>query len=180
MSNCKNESMEVWEQRYPVRFNRYELIHDSAGPGMWRGGLGVTRELQLLLPTVLTANADRHRLPPPGLLGGGDGSVNRFSIIRDGRDRTFSELFDTPSPSKFTNIQVQAGDVLAVTQGGGGGYGDPLQRDPDMVSRDVKDGYVSADRVAAAYGVVLGAGDGRADQSATTQLRMQQRKAVQP
>ena len=67
-----------------------------------------------------------------------------------------------------------------MTQGGGGGYGDPLQRDPDMVSRDVKDGYVSADRVAAAYGVVLGAGDGRADQPATTQLRMQQRKAVQP
>jgi N-methylhydantoinase B len=180
MSNCKNESMEVWEQRYPVRFRRYELIHDSAGPGRWRGGLGVTRELELLLPTVLTANADRHRLPPPGLLGGGDGSVNRFSIIRDGQDRTFSELFDTPSPSKFTNIQVQAGDVLAVTQGGGGGYGDPLERDPELVSRDVKDGYISAERVATTYGVVLGAADGRADQPATEQLRTERRREVQP
>jgi N-methylhydantoinase B/oxoprolinase/acetone carboxylase alpha subunit len=140
----------------------------------------VTRELELLLPTVLTANADRHRLPPPGLFGGGDGTVNRFSIIRDGQDRTFSELFGTPSPSKFTNVQVQVGDILAVTQGGGAAYGDPLERDPELVARDVKDGYISAERAHAAYGVVIDAPVSWADPSATRELRTERHEELQP
>jgi N-methylhydantoinase B len=155
MANCKNESMEVWEQRYPVRFRRYELVEDSGGPGTWRGGLGTTRHLELMLPTTLTANADRHVLPPTGLFGGGTGAVNRFSIIRDSRDKTFKEWFKIPSPSKFSNIRTRVGDVLAVTQGGGGGYGDPLERDPHRVAADVIDGYVSQRRARADYGVIL-------------------------
>jgi N-methylhydantoinase B/oxoprolinase/acetone carboxylase alpha subunit len=155
MANCKNESMEVWEQRYPVRFLRYELVEDSGGPGTWRGGLGTTRHLELMLPTTLTANADRHVLPPTGLFGGGTGAVNRFSIIRDSRDKTFKEWFKIPSPSKFSNIRTRVGDVLAVTQGGGGGYGDPLERDPHRVAADVIDGYVSQRRARVDYGVIL-------------------------
>jgi len=171
MANCKNESMEVWEQRYPVRFHRYELVQDSAGPGKWRGGLGVTRELEMMLPTALTANADRHVLPPNGVFGGSAGSVNRFSIVRDGRDRTFSEWFNTPSPSKFSNIQTRVGDILAVTQGGGGGYGDPLQRDPDLVAADVMDGYVSPERARVDYGVILDRATLQLDLAATTRER---------
>ena len=151
MANCKNESMEVWEQRYPVRFRRYELVEDSGGPGTWRGGLGTTRHLELTLPATLTANADRHVLPPTGLFGGGIGSVNRFSIIRNGRDKTFKEWFNIPSPSKFSNMPTRVGDVLAVTQGGGG-YGDPLKRDPDLVAADAMDGYVSVQRARTDYG----------------------------
>jgi N-methylhydantoinase B len=180
MSNCKNESMEVWEQRYPVRFLRYELVPDSAGAGKWRGGLGVTRHLELLLPTVLTANADRHVLPPPGLFGGCEGMVNRFSIIRDGQDRTFKEWFGTPSRSKFSNVQAAVGDVLAVTQGGGGGYGDPLERDPALVARDLRDEYVSPERARTDYGVAVDPVKFEVDPLVTNQVRLELRATRRP
>jgi N-methylhydantoinase B len=180
MSNCKNESMEVWEQRYPVRFLRYELVPDSAGAGKWRGGLGVTRHLALLLPTVLTANADRHVLPPPGLFGGCEGMVNRFSIIRDGQDRTFKEWFGTPSRSKFSNVQAAVGDVLAVTQGGGGGYGDPLERDPALVARDLRDEYISPERARTDYGVAVDPANCEVDPLVTNQLRLELRANRRP
>lgn len=170
MSNCKNESMEVWEQRYPVRFQRYELVPDSGGAGEWRGGLGVTRELEIMLPTVLTAIADRHVVAPPGLFGGKPGMVNRFSLIRDGHDRTFSEWFGFPSPSKFSNVPTDVGDVLTVTQGGGGGYGDPLKRAPAQVAADVLEDYVSPDRALSDYGVVIDK-DGTLDLAATERER---------
>jgi N-methylhydantoinase B len=179
MSNCKNESMEVWEQRYPLRFLRYELVQDSGGAGKWRGGLGVTRHLELLAPTVLTANADRHILPPPGLFDGKEGAVNHFSIVRDGRDRTFKEWFGTPSPSKFSNMAIGVGDVLAVTQGGGGGYGDPLERDPELVAADVLNGYVSRERAQSDYGVVLHPTTGEVDASTTNHVRAERRESHQ-
>jgi N-methylhydantoinase B len=182
MANCKNESMEVWEQRYPLRFRRYELVDDSGGPGAWRGGLGTTRHLELTLPTQITANADRHVTPPPGLFGGGDGAANRFGVIRDEKDQTFKEWFGIPSSSKFSNMPLRAGDVLVVTQGGGGGYGDPLLRDPALVAADVRDGYVSLRRVLKDYGVVFN-DDGRTIDVAATEneraMRVRERRAVQ-
>ena len=178
MANCKNESMEVWEQRYPVRFLGYELVKDSAGPGKWRGGLGVARYLKLLLPTVLTANADRHVIPPSGFFGGSEGTVNRFTITRAGRELTFRELFGTASLSKFANLQAQEGDVLNVTQGGGAGYGDPLERDPSLVASDVRNGYASLERARADYGVVLSPGANEADVLATNRLRVERREAA--
>ena len=179
MANCKNELMEVWEQRYPVRFRRYELVEDSGGPGTWRGGLGTTRHLELTLPATLTANADRHVLPPTGLFGGGTGSVNRFSIIRDGRDKTFKEWFNIPSSSKFSNMPTRVGDVLAVTQGGGGGYGDPLKRDPDLVASDVMDGYVSVQRARTDYGVIVDVDARRVDVAATAREREERKRQHQ-
>ena len=177
MSNCKNELMEVWEQRYPVRFQRYELVEDFGGAGKWRGGLGVTRHLEMLRPTVLTANADRHVLPPPGFFGGRDGTVNRFSILRGCQDRTFKEWFGTPSTSKFSNMLAQVGDVLAVTQGGGGGgYGDPLERAPERVASDVRNGYVSYERARRDYGVVVDPNLGQIDAPATERERGERRK----
>lgn len=174
MANCKNESMEVWEQRYPVRLRCYQLVENSAGPGRWRGGLGVTRQLEMLLPTTQTANADRHIVPPPGFFRGSNGTLNRFGMIRDGRDRTFQEVFGTPSPSKFSNLQAQQGDMLAVTQGGGAGYGDPLEREPALVAADVKQGYVSTERARSDYAVVLDQ-NGGLDLPATQELRAQLR-----
>ena len=182
MANCKNESMEVWEQRYPLRFRRYELVDDSGGPGAWRGGLGTTRHLELTLPTQITANADRHVTPPPGLFGGGDGAANRFGVIRDEKDQTFKEWFGIPSSSKFSNMPLRAGDVLVVTQGGGGGYGDPLLRDPALVAADVRDGYVSLRRALKDYGVVFN-DDGRTIDVAATEneraMRVRERRTVQ-
>jgi N-methylhydantoinase B/oxoprolinase/acetone carboxylase alpha subunit len=110
-------------------------------------------------------------LPPTGLFGGGTGAVNRFSIIRDGQDKTFKEWFNIPSPSKFSNIAARVGDVLAVTQGGGGGYGDPLERDPHLVAADVVDGYVSPEHARTDYGVILDATARKVDAAATAQER---------
>ena len=143
----------------------------TARRGTWRGGLGVTRHLEMMLPTVLTANADRHILPPTGLFGGGTGAVNRFSIIRDGENRTFKQWFDIPSPSKFSNMATRAGDILTVTQGGGGGYGDPLLRDPALVAADVLDGYVSLEHARTDYGVILDPETRQVDASATERER---------
>lgn len=171
MANCKNESMEVWEQRYPVRFRKYELVEDSGGPGTWRGGLGTTRHFELTSPSVITAIADRHILPPTGLFGGSPGMRNRFSIVRNDQDRTIKEWFNTPSPSKFSNLPTRAGDVLALTQGGGGGYGDPLLRDPMLVAADVLNGYVSAERARTDYGVVVDPYTHAADLDATKRER---------
>jgi N-methylhydantoinase B/oxoprolinase/acetone carboxylase alpha subunit len=178
MSNCKNESMEIWEQRYPVRFHRYEMLPDSGGPGKWRGGLGVTRHLEMVLPASLTANADRHVIPGPGIFDGRDGAPNRFAVLRDGQEKTFKELFGTFSLSKFSNVQASAGDVLAVTQGGGGGYGDPLDRDPALVAHDVRNGYVSAERARQEYGVVLDSESGEVMGPETERQRSELRGAV--
>lgn len=169
-ANGKNESMEVWEQRYPVQFEAYRLVQDSAGPGTWRGGLGCARHLRLLQPTSLTANADRHVLPPPGFFGGNDGTVSGFFIEREGVPRSFTELFGTASPSKFSNVQADAGDILIVQQGGGAGYGDPRDRIPDLVAGDVAEGYVSLESAERDYAVALNR-DGAVDQRRTSALR---------
>jgi N-methylhydantoinase B len=171
LANCKNESMEVWERRYPVRFRRYELVQNSGGPGAWRGGLGVTRHLELTLPAAITANADRHVLPPNGLFGGCAGSVNRFSVIRGREDKTFKERFGIPSTSKFSNVPLVQGDVVAITQAGGGGYGDPLARNPQLVADDVLAGYVSLERARLDYGVLLEPVTFAVDVAATTRER---------
>src|SRR5262249_19354577 len=116
-------------------------------------------------------NAGRDVLAATGLFGGGGGSVNRFSIIRDGDDRTFKEWFNIPSSSKFSNMPTRVGDVLAVTQGGGGGYGDPFDRDPELVAADVVDGYVSLKRAQTDYGVMLDPAAQTVNQAATARER---------
>lgn len=170
MGNCKNESMEVWEQRYPVRFRSYGMITDSAGPGRQRGGLGSARRIELIEPTSLTANADRHRIAGPGFFGGQSGQTNGFFIERDGERHSFTELFGTLSPSKFSNVQAMTGDVLVVQQGGGAGYGDPVDRDERAVARDVRLGYVSVAAARSQYGVVCNE-DGDLDAGTTERLR---------
>lgn len=154
-ANAKNESMEVWEARYPVQFEGYEMIPDSSGAGRNRGGLGVSRRLKVLLPTSITGCADRHRIGPWGLEGGGRGLPNRFSVVREGQEFDLPTLFGTLSPGKFSLLPLEPGDILSVAQAGGGGYGDPLDRDPEAVGRDVMNGYVSKGAAREVYGVVL-------------------------
>ena len=108
--------------------------------------------------------------------------MNRFGVIRDGKDRTFKDWFGIPSSSKFSNMPLLAGDVLVVTQGGGGGYGDPLSRNPALVAADVRDGYVSPRRALEDYGVVFD-DDGRTVDVGGTEkeraTRLRDRSAIQ-
>ncbi len=174
MANCKNESMEVWETRYPVEFVEYTMLTDSGGPGKFRGGLGAVRRLKLLADTFVTGCADRHEVPPWGLHDGRPGLPNRFRLTRDGVERSLQEVFALPSPSKFTNLLLARGDILSITQGGGGGYGNPLERDPERVRWDIFNEYVSAEKAEAEYGIRLDAA-GRVDVAATDALRRQRR-----
>ena len=171
MGNCKTESMEIWEARYPVRFEQYGLVTDSAGAGRFRGGLGVKRHLRQLVDTTVSACADRHRIPPWGLDSGKEGTPNSFSLIRDGEEWDFPSLFNTRSPAKFSLIPLKTGDIVSVSQGGGGGYGDPLERDPKQVEWDVLNGYVSPEGAREEYGVWVDPETGVADPGKTRELR---------
>jgi N-methylhydantoinase B/oxoprolinase/acetone carboxylase alpha subunit len=144
MGNSRNESMETWEARYPVEYLGYRLIPDSGGAGRFRGGLGTERRLRLLADTRVSGISDHHRVGARGSAGGRPGLPNRFLVERGGISRPIEELYDLPSPSKFSNLQLQRGDVFVSIQGGGGGFGDPRDRDPALLSEDVADGYVSA------------------------------------
>lgn len=174
-ANSKNESMEVWEARYPVQFERYEMIQDSGGAGRFRGGLGASRQLRVNLPTLITGCADRHRIGPWGLGGGSDGLPNRFSVVRDGRDYDLPALFGTRSPAKFSLLPLEPGDILDVSEAGGGGYGDPFERDPELVRLDVRDSYVSANAAHDLYGVALTSA-GEVDVKLTEKLRSKLRE----
>jgi len=139
-----NQPIEVWEHKYPLLVERYALIPDSGGAGTHRGGLGTVHELRLLWDHYLSGIADRHRIPPWGLAGGQPGKPNRWCLRRDGHEEELQKVFDLPSPSKFYNVRLRAGDVLVIYTGGGGGYGPAAVRSPAAIERDLREGYTTA------------------------------------
>ena len=152
MANSKNESMEVWETRYPLEHLSFRLIEDSGGAGRWRGGLGTERRIRVLEPTRLSGISDHHFTGAHGLMGAGEGLPNGFAVERNGERATLQELFQLRSPSKFANLPLLAGDVFVSVQGGGGGYGDPSERDVEAVCDDVREGYVTVEEATRLYG----------------------------
>ena len=119
---------------------------------------------------------DRHETGAWGLFGGQQGRPGALRIRRDGDDswRTFSEAFGTVSPNKFADIRVQGGDRIEIVSPGGGGYGPPAERDPELVCEEVRDGVLGPDQAREVYGVVLARdadGGWRVDAPATAQLR---------
>jgi N-methylhydantoinase B len=137
-----NQPIEVWEHKYPVLVERYALVPGSGGDGAQRGGLGTVHEIRLLADHFLSGLGDRHRVSPWGIAGGKDGRANRWSLRRNGETRTLQSLFNLPSPSKFYNVPLKAGDVLVIETGGGGGFGDPRGRSRAAIERDRRDGYI--------------------------------------
>lgn len=159
------QPIEAVEQLYPVRVERLALREDSGGPGRWRGGLGLTREVRVLCAGArLSVLAEKAVLPPFGVCGGAAGEPNRFRVRRDG-----DVIEPSPLPGKVGSYPLRVGDVVLIETSGGGGFGDPLERDPDRVMADVAEGYVSAAAGEARYGVV--AREGAADVTATCRRR---------
>jgi len=162
--NCRNTPVEVFETRYPAfRIESFRLVADSGGPGEFRGGLGGERVFTVTVPEVtVSALLNRMKTEPWGVLGGGEGAVGGLWVRRVGAAdwRTFVEEFGTQSPSKFSGVTLRAGDQVRILMPGGGGYGDPLQRDRDQVRRDVAEGFVSAGAAREAYGLGDGAARG--------------------
>lgn len=146
-SNCRNTPVEVFEHRYPLLTLDYGLVPDSGGPGRHRGGLATYRTLRVMAGEVtFSALFDRCKIAPHGLRGGGDGMGAEILVRRTGERefRRFDEVFGLPSPTKFTNVVLRRGDELRYRTAGGGGYGPPEERDPELVALDVLEGYVSA------------------------------------
>jgi len=164
MTNTRNTPVEVIEIAYPLRVEKYGLVPNTDGPGRYRGGLGLTREMIVLdhAPTM-TQGSDRLKLHPWGLHGGlAGGSVSSFIEAPDGSRK--------PLPSKVTRV-VAPGTRIALRTAGAGGYGDPKKRDPQKVRRDVREGYIDARRARQQYGVVIDADSGEVDRQATDALR---------
>jgi N-methylhydantoinase B len=145
------QSAEVIEAQCPLRVEYYGLRDGSCGDGAFRGGLGMRREIKVLSDTAsLSVLSDKNIIPPFGVAGGGSGAPNRFTVVRDG-----VVVEPSPMPGKVAGFEMQVGDVVRMESSGGGGYGDPLERDPSRVAEDVAHGYIAAADAETRYGVRL-------------------------
>ena len=159
-TNVPNEFLERY---FPMRITRYTSIPDSGGAGVNRGGNGILMTYEFLNKGSISIHDDRWFTYPWGVNGGKPG-MRSTKILRR-KDGTESVL-----ASKCDNIEVEAGDTLDFITWGGGGWGNPLERDPDLVALEVKRGLVTVEGAKANYGVVLVA-DGSVDTAATDAAR---------
>jgi N-methylhydantoinase B/oxoprolinase/acetone carboxylase alpha subunit len=144
MANCTNESVEIWEHRYPLLFEEFSLIPDSGGRGRFRGGLGIRKRMRMLSRTLISSTADRQRLGPWGIDSGERGQPNRYAIVdRDGRVSSVKDRFGLSSNSKFANLPLLSGEQLIIDAAGGGGYGRLEERDPELLAHDIAFGFVT-------------------------------------
>lgn len=148
-ANGANTPVEIFESDTPLIIERRELIPDSGGPGKMKGGLGQREVFKVpddeyapIPPVNLGIQAGRHILPPEGLFGGKPGAKAQF-------------LVNGVSGNPFGLTQLKAGDVVIIDSAGGGGYGNPYERDPEMVENDVIEGYVTPERAKEDYGVII-------------------------
>jgi N-methylhydantoinase B len=168
----KNYPAEFLEMVFPMRLRRYALHRDSGGPGLWRGGCGVVREVELLADEAVVAlRQDNVLFPPAGVNGGHAGRPGR-AVVNPGRsdERRLASMSDG-------NV-LKRGDVLRLETSGGGGWGNPLDRPLERVRRDVAGGFVSAESARTDYGVVIDAATGGVDVPASEHLRAEMRRPV--
>ncbi len=160
----ENIPTEYLESYYPMLIESYASIADTGGPGKHRGGNGVEKIYLLLEAGEVSIHDDRHASQPWGILGGKSGAVSSKLLIRE--DGTREAL-----PSKIDNVKVRSGDRIVFRTAGGGGWGDPLEREAKRVRNDVARRLMTPAAAREQYGVVL-SGDGfELDQKATGELR---------
>jgi N-methylhydantoinase B len=138
--------MELQESMYPYRYEELALRGDSGGAGRHRGGLGFRKRYRILAPCKLWTNFDRIECPPWGVRGGLSGKSGQVQVFRKGA--TEPEIV-----YKIDGMALDAGDIVIVESGGGGGYGDPRERPVDAVALDVRRGFVSEESALHDYGV---------------------------
>lgn len=141
----KDVPIEVEETRYAVYVHRYGIRQDSGGPGQWRGGTGVERVYELETDKAkLTLWFERAETPAWGLFGGQSGMAPEV-IVNEGTTHERRML-------KVSGYPIQRGDIVTTRTGGGGGYGNPRDRNPEAVRTDIADGYVSKAHAQESYG----------------------------
>ena len=162
----KTQPIEVLEQYYPVLFHEYSLRESSGGAGEKRGGFGVNYTVELLRGEAQASFVmDHGRVGPQGALGGQDGLPNAVTVYRNGEKYVPEHL------SKDQDIPIAPGDVVAVGTPGGGGFGDPRKRPPELVLQDVRRGYYTIEEARDMFGVVLSSDLTSVDGPATHALR---------
>jgi N-methylhydantoinase B len=168
-ANGANTPVEIFESDTPLIIEKRELLTDSGGAGKMKGGLGRREIFKIpndeyapMPPVNLGIQSGRYRYPPEGLFDGRRGAKAQFLV--SGRPG-----------NPFGLTRMNPGDVIVIDVAGGGGYGDPLDRDPEMVQEDVIQGYVSLEKAKEDYGVVIDTGTLMVDTAATEELRRSMR-----
>lgn len=147
MSNTSNLPIESMEVEFPYMVERYELVTDSGGPGKYRGGLSMSKDIRVLgHDSEFTIKADRQKVPPYGLFGGKPGLPGLITIYPD------TDEARTVDSKKSGNL-LKANGVLRCQMPGAGGYGNPLERSRELLIRDLEEGYVSPESAMRDYGM---------------------------
>lgn len=142
------DSIELDELKYPIQFRSFRIATDSGGPGRRRGAVSTTVEFgPRFAPMTAAFNIDGHERPARGARGGGDGSVGNAYLVSGGGRRERTE--------NMAQIELAPGELLYGEHGGGGGYGDPAERETEKVLHDYLEGYISIDAARDVYGVVF-------------------------
>jgi len=151
MANVRNNPIEDLGMHLPLICDRYELRDDQPpGAGEHRGGIGVVRAQRFLTNGMITHECDRHEDQPWGIFGGSGGATGKIDIYN------VSNKDDRKSmPAKFSGIAVNKGDVVEISIPNGGGYGSPLNRDPEKIREDILDEFYSREHAHEVYGVVI-------------------------
>ena len=168
-SNAKIAPIEIIEAEFATRVRRFELIPDSGGPGKFRGGLGFVREYEVLDNDArFSLRSTKHSVAPKGIDGGSNGKPG-LCTLNPGTDQA------RVIPSRYSDHVMHPGEVFSLDTPGGGGLGSPLEREPQRVLNDVRNGYVTQQRAREAYGVAIDAADGDfiLNDAQTRQLRNQ-------
>ena len=169
----ENIPTEYLESYYPMLIENYRTVLDTGGAGLHRGGNGAEKIYHLLEDGDISIHDDRHLTQPWGILGGKPGACSeKWLLKRDGGRE--------PLPSKVDNVKVRSGDRIVFRTAGGGGWGDPLERDPIKVRNDVARRLLSAEAARENYGVALGGAPVEVDAKATQDLRESMKRNRKP
>lgn len=159
---CSNNPIEILETKAPMFIERYGLLQDSGGPGRHRGGLGIGRAYRFLAPSNALTLVKKTKTDPWGMAGGSDGEAGHV-ILRPGTENE--------ETTGMVYAHMQPGEVLVNNSGGGGGWGNPYERDPARVLDDARNEYISIESARRDYGVVIDPHTMTVDEIGTQRLR---------
>ena len=164
--NTRNNPIEELEWRFPMRCERYELRDEPAAPGQWRGGIGIVRENRFLVDGFFGCEGTRQleEDPPRGMFGGVNGLVGSLT-------RNPGTAGEEAINAMVSGVPIHAGDLFQIVAPSGGGFGNPLERDPLQVREDVLDGFTTIEQARDAYGVVIDGETTEVDLAETVALR---------
>jgi N-methylhydantoinase B/oxoprolinase/acetone carboxylase alpha subunit len=156
--NCAIAPIEVLETRYPIVHEQFALHEGSGGAGRNRGGLGCIRQIRITSDEMrVSAFIEKEKIQPWGLFGGQPGKNSAILVRQKGRKEfiKFKEAYHTACNGKFSDVVFHKGEAIKLVTSGGGGYGDPLERDFERIAEDVRQGFISRDQAEREYTVVL-------------------------